>query len=457
MSDQSTRRRARALCRRAEESGSELQRVELANQALSLWEGCPDAHLLLGRVTDGPEEARPHFERALARAREAIGEDEIEDWEGELAYHEHGISYLRALDALALVAIHTGEEADDSREEAASYLREVLRLDSEDHLGASHTLLAHLIGQNEPEADEEAQELVEAHPCECSQYLYSEALLAYRLGLDEDYAEELLCDAILIDPYVPAFMLGAMELPDEPPDPEDFEEDETAAAAVYAASSLEAWLESPGSLDWMRSCLMQAFEEIREDLMDEDMLERIFAGAEDAAETEIIRVLIADSEPVRQLGIRLALESSGAFEPGTFDPYQAQTGEAEGYRTSFEVHAIAPDAGSAFQAAADMDFDVAIVDVIMRMDATEVDTGEFNGVVIPGGFSLAYNLKHGREDLGIEPTKVLLLGEYEDEAEPDHQLRYTEADGYVDARVSVDKLVAAVRGVCAGEEVRQGV
>ena len=85
------------------------------------------------------------------------------------------------------------------------------------------------------------------------------------------------------------------------------------------------------------------------------------------------------------------------------------------------------------------------------------DTEEFKGVVIPGGFTLAYNLKQGRAGEGVEPMKVLLLGEYEDEAEPAHQMRYTTADGYVDARVSVDKLVAAVRGVCAGEEVRQGV
>ena len=230
MSDESTRRKARALCRRAQHSDSELKRCELANEALSLWDGCPDAHLLLGRVTDGPEEARPYFERALFCAREAIGEDDIEDSAGELAYHEDGLSYLRALDALALVALHTADQGEESRDEAASYLREILRLDSEDHLGASHTLLAHLIGKNDPEADEEAQELVEAHPCECTQFLYSEALLAYRLGLDEDEAQELLTDAIITDPYVPAFMLGAMELPDEPPDPEDFEEDETAAA-----------------------------------------------------------------------------------------------------------------------------------------------------------------------------------------------------------------------------------
>ena len=168
-----------------------------------------------------------------------------------------------------------------------------------------------------------------------------------------------------------------------------------------------------------------------------------------------IRVLLADSEPVRAMGIRLALESSGT---GGIDPFETEEPQPEGaHRPDLEVHAIAHDAGSAFQAAADMDFDLAIVDVIMRMDATIPDTEEFQGVVIPGGFTLAYNLKQGRADEGVDPMKVLLLSEYEDEAEPTHQLRYTTADGYVDARVSVGKLLSAVPGIVSGEEVRQGI
>lgn len=53
--------------------------------------------------------------------------------------------------------------------------------------------------------------------------------------------------------------------------------------------------------------------------------------------------------------------------------------------------------------------------------------------------------------------KVGLMGEYEDDEGPAHQMRYTGADGYVDARVSVRTLVAAVPRVLVGEELHQGV
>lgn len=42
-------------------------------------------------------------------------------------------------------------------------------------------------------------------------------------------------------------------------------------------------------------------------------------------------------------------------------------------------------------------------------------------MVIPGGFALAYNLKQGLEEQSIEPMKVVLMGEYEDDEEPAHQ------------------------------------
>lgn len=457
MSNAQTRARAMKLCRRAEMSDDTEQRFSLALQAMSLWQESPEAQLVLADMSADPLEAKPHFEQALENAREVIGEEMIEEFAGELADREHGISYLRALDGLALVALHTAEENGGGKEQALEYLREMLRLDSDDHLGASHTLLAHLVAVGSLETDKEAYELTEEHPCECSQYLYSCALLAYRLGLDVEDAYEYLEEAILTDPYVLAFMLGAMELPEDPPEPEDIEEDETAEAAVYVATSYHAWGETEGALQWLHSSMVGLIEEIDEELIDQAMLDRIFGESEDDTETDTIRVLLADSEPVRQMGMRLILEASSAGLPGIFDPEELETDKGEGYRPTLEIVAMALDAGSASRAAADLAPDVAIVDVIMRVDAKVQDTEEFNGVVIPGGFSLAYNLKHGREDLGIEPMKVLLMGEYEDEAEPEHQLRYTEADGYVDARVSVGKLVDAVRRVCVGEEIRQSI
>lgn len=458
MPDASTREQARSLCRQAESSQSELDKVNLAREAQKLWVGCPDAHLVFGKVCGDPRGAREHYNQALSAAYEAIGEQALEEWEGELAHHEHGLSYLRALDSLALVALYSGIYGYQGSEDAAVYLRRILKLDAHDHLGAAHTLLGCLIERCDEEADEEAWGLLEAHPCECSQHLYSRALVAYRLALDEEDAEELLRDAVLLDPYAAMYLLGAFKLPEEPPSATELEEDNRAGAALYAGKAYDSWNATPGALGWLHDCVGACREELVDNVLDTAILEQMFAGAsvgtgESADDT--IRVLIADSEPVRQVGMKLVLEASRANGPHTFDPVEAETGQKQSYRPEFEVHAMAPDAGSACRAAADLAPDIAIVDVIMRNDATEVDTEEFNGVVIPGGFSLAYNLKHGRDDLGIEPMKVLLLGEYEDSFEPEQQLCYTGADGYVDARVSVGKLVAAVRGVCASEEVRQ--
>lgn len=455
MPEASTREQARSLCKQAEQAESELQKVDLAREALKLWEGCPDAHLIFANITDTPRSARRHFERALSLAREAIGEEELEEWAGELAHHEHGFSYLRALDGLALLGIHSEEGAPEA-EDAAYYLREILRLDGYDHLGAAHTLLAHLIALADEVADEEAIELVEAYPCQCTQYLYSEALLAYRLDLEE--AGDLAQDAILTDPYAAMYLLGMLELPDSPPAPERLEDDARARAAMYAALAADSWQATPGALQWLRWGVASCYDELRESIIEAAILEQMFeANANLQSSEDTARVLIADSQPVRQMGMKLALEGSGAGGPGALEHMEARIGEKQDYRPLLEVVAVASDLYSAYTAASENVPDVAIVDVLMRYDEDEPDSQQFAGVTIPGGMFAAYNLKHGLPEAGIEPTKVLLMGEYEDEEEPANEMMYTGADGYVDARLPVEELVFAVRRCCAGEEVRQGV
>ena len=213
--------------------------------------------------------------------------------DGRLFEVSNGACYLVARDGLALCLARTG-----NKEAACAHFEAMLDLDAEDNLGASHTLLGLLVELGTPEpgtpqpgtskpgtsnqlpADEpnlKAWDLTEEYPCDCTQHLYSRALVAYRLYRADEAKDpsevvsprastELLKEALISYPEVPMYLTGILPMPSEIPPPgrlmEEVARERWSHELIYATASQDAWRDTPGALEWVRQTMGEITAEL---------------------------------------------------------------------------------------------------------------------------------------------------------------------------------------------------
>lgn len=152
-------------------------------------------------------------------------------------------------------------------------------------MGVGHTLLVSFLIRGEEGDDELAREISGAQVCGCPYHLYSRALLSYRLdpvhrgdgpeaserppGESQEEPDALLREALVANPWVPLYLLGRREVPDDPPTAEEVLADgrlsgETAAGA-YASVALAPWHETPGAVQWLEGVLAALLRDIAQE------------------------------------------------------------------------------------------------------------------------------------------------------------------------------------------------
>jgi tetratricopeptide (TPR) repeat protein len=219
------------------------KRVRLARKALKISPDCADAYVLLGEEeARSLEDARVLFEKGVQAGERAIGEELFITGEGGFWGILETRPYMRARAGLAHCLWQLGEKG-----EAIGHLQEMLRLNPGDNQGQRYILNIWFLTEGR---DAEAAELLKQYDGEVgANWAYTEALLSFRMEGDTAKARRYLKDAVLQNPYVPAFLLGSRPFPEHYPDYIGIGDENEAVD--YAAAALPVWRETPGALAWL--------------------------------------------------------------------------------------------------------------------------------------------------------------------------------------------------------------
>jgi tetratricopeptide (TPR) repeat protein len=219
------------------------RRVELARKALALSENCADAFVLLAEETaSSPAEALDLYEKGVRAGERALGDEPFNEDVGSFWGILETRPYMRARAGLANSLRETGRIS-----EAIEHYQELLRLNPNDNQGNRDMLAVCFLNARR---DTEAQELLNRYPEGITAlWMYTAALVAFRLsGASADAAQKLR-DAAKRNPYVPAYLLGRKRLPRQlPPTYTLGGPDE---AAIYAELHMDSWAKTAGALEWL--------------------------------------------------------------------------------------------------------------------------------------------------------------------------------------------------------------
>jgi len=218
-------------------------RVALARRALEISADCADAYVLLAEETaHTAEEARELYAQGVAAGERALGETTFRKQVGHFWEVLETRPYVRARAGLAHCLWELGQ-----REAALDHWVDMLRLNPGDGLGVRYRLITGLLQLGR---DREAGKLLRVYQGDAgANWLYSWALWAFRTEGDSRRSRRRLTEAMVHNPYVPAYLRGLRRLPRCSPEtvgPGDKDE-----AVGYAAAAKVIWQETPDALAWL--------------------------------------------------------------------------------------------------------------------------------------------------------------------------------------------------------------
>jgi tetratricopeptide (TPR) repeat protein len=223
---------------------SRSKRVRMARRALELSRDCADAYYLLAlEDARGLDAQIALFEQGVAAGERALGPAFFEAEAGSFWGIVETRPYMRARGGLAYALLEAGR-----RDEAIEHMCDLLRLNPDDNQGIRFELLNALVAAGRLT---EATGLVGAFSDDASAYwLYTGALLRFRLIGATALADRQLATAIDWNQHVPAYLLGRTRLPRRKPD--SYSPGAQDEAIFYADEHGALWRETPGALDWLR-------------------------------------------------------------------------------------------------------------------------------------------------------------------------------------------------------------
>lgn len=235
---------AQELMYQAWEERKPARRIALARQALGISRDCADAYVLLAE-----EEARTRgealalYEQGVAAGERALGKKAFKEDVGHFWGLIETRPYMRARAGLANTLWDLGRH-----EEARDHYRELLRLNPGDNQGIRYSLLNLLL---EMQRDQEASALIKEYADDgMAEWVYTQALLAFRQQGAGARANAALRKAIKRNPHVPAYLLGKKKLPARLPPYIGFGDENEAVH--YASGYLKHWRRTPGAVEWLK-------------------------------------------------------------------------------------------------------------------------------------------------------------------------------------------------------------
>lgn len=237
----SSKEKAMDLIYKAWESDNIEEIITLAEKAIKLDENCADAYNLLAEVkAKTPLESLELFAKGIEAGKKSLG-DEFENYKGYFwGYHETR-PFMRAMAGYSDVLWHIGE-----RSKSIEILKEMLQLNPNDNQGMRYILITRLLILNRLL---EAEKLYKDYEDDYSaQWHYSKAYLYFCKRSKQLYADKALKEAMEYNPYVPIYLFGLTEMPEEMPEYTGVGDENEAIA--YVDDSLELWANNKKALKW---------------------------------------------------------------------------------------------------------------------------------------------------------------------------------------------------------------
>jgi tetratricopeptide (TPR) repeat protein len=220
------------------------RRIALARQALDISPDCADAYVLLAE-----EEARTRgealalYEQGVAAGERALGKKTFQEDVGHFWGLIETRPYMRARAGLANTLWDLGRH-----EEARDHYRDLLRLNPGDNQGIRYSLLNLLLDMQD---DQEASMLIKEYADDgMAEWVYTQALLAFRQQGAGARANSAVRKAIQGNPHVPAYLTGKKKLPTRLPPYIGFGDENEAIH--YASGYLKYWRHTSGAVEWLK-------------------------------------------------------------------------------------------------------------------------------------------------------------------------------------------------------------
>ncbi len=218
--------------------------VRLARQALKISPDCADAYVVLGDLAaDSPAEAKKLYERGVAAAERVLGSDAFVDDVGHFWGLLETRPYMRARFGLA-----NSERMLGNHSAAITHLEDMLRLNPGDNQGVRYILLNWLLA--EPDRRNDVTKLLNRYDDATAEWSYGRSLHLFKMAGASKRATTALRSAIADNKYVPAYLMGIKEVPDELPISYGFGDD--SEAILYSSTAISLWNSVPGAIEWLR-------------------------------------------------------------------------------------------------------------------------------------------------------------------------------------------------------------
>lgn len=238
---------AQKLIHEAWEVQNPIERISLAQNALSITEDCVDAYVLLAEeMAADVQEALQYFQKGVHAGERSFGKNYFEENKGHFWGLLETRPYMRAMEGLAGCQWRLGNKV-----KASSIYRKMLDLNSGDNQGIRYLLVLLLLDMNK---DQEIEELLNEYVDEISAvWLYTQALLLFRKSGKSTPANNALETALERNPHIPPYLTGKIRIPLELP-PYIGLGDENEAIS-YAAEHINYWRRTPGAIEWLKAVL----------------------------------------------------------------------------------------------------------------------------------------------------------------------------------------------------------
>lgn len=217
--------------------------IELAKEALEVYENCSQAYIVLGDVSDCSNlERKAYFQKAVEAAKNELGK-EFEELKGHFWLAHETRPYMMAKANLAHYLWDIGH-----RSEAIKEAKEMLQLNPNDNQGIRWLIVNWLILEN----DSYIEELLKVYEDDGSaSIIFSKALLEFKKGNKKE-AEKHLKEAKKYNPHVIPYLVGKKKLPKQPPEYMGIGDDLEAQAYVFDGG-YEAWKNTEGAIAWIKT------------------------------------------------------------------------------------------------------------------------------------------------------------------------------------------------------------
>ena len=224
---------------------SSKKRIHMANQALSIWENCLDAYMLLAfESKPNSEMSEKFFAQAVMSGERDLGKPYFKQNAGHFWGLVETRPYMQARQELALTQWARGK-----RTEAINHFRDMLVLCPNDNLGVRYILISWFFQEKRLS---DAIELVQTYPHDFdSGWFYNKALISFLRNGDCKKSEELLKVAIKENPLIVDYLVERKTMPIEVPD--HYGKGDDSEAVVYCEYGLLSWRTYPDALQWLKA------------------------------------------------------------------------------------------------------------------------------------------------------------------------------------------------------------